>query len=732
MKRLKIDSIVIQNFRKLFRCHIDLSDNTILFVGANNSGKTSGMDALGKFLADRQFVFNDFTLSNHEKINAIGKKWEDPMCEKPDSLVSWAPFLPALDVWLDVSPQDIHYVVGLIPTLKWRSGLLGVRLLYQPRKIDVLFTDYREAFFAARKTEKADPDNQRISLFPRNLCEFIDKKLTTYFSIKSYILDPEKVNANPPQETCFSMECLTDNPLKDIIRIDMVSAQRGFSDPDGREGGEFGKTRLSFQMREYYDKHLDPEKLPSPEDIKILEVTEEARQVFDKNLESKFAPAIKELEDLGYPGVTNPKITIKSKISTVETLNHDSAVQYALGPENAGLMLPEKYNGLGYQNLISLVFDLITFRDGWMRKGKASFEGMFIEPLHLVLIEEPEAHLHMQVQQVFIRKAYSILRNHEKLGEKTDYTTQLVISTHSSHIAKEAKFSNLRYFKRLPEGTECKVATSKVVNLSEVFGKDNNTNKFATRYLQTTHCDLFFADAVIMVEGVAESMLIPHFIRNKYPQLNQRYISILNVNGKHSHRLDPLIKALALPILVITDIDSAEPTGHHKKAVPERNKGLISGNYAITDWLIKEKSFDKLLDIPENKKLITRKAICDYQIRVAYQTPIEISLNGEKQEALSRTFEDCFIYSNLDSIRDTAVNDVGSLFEEVQTALKDKISYKKLSELIFKKLKESNVKAEFALDLIYSIDPDIYVIPDYIKNGLDWLQMILCPEAVHG
>ena len=57
---------------------------------------------------------------------------------------------------------------------------------------------------------------------------------------------------------------------------------------------------------------------------------------------------------------------------------------------------------------------------------------------------------------------------------------------------------------------------------------------------------------------------------------------------------------------------------------------------------------------------------------------------------------------------------------------------KKLSELIFKKLKESNVKAEFALDLIYSIDPDIYVIPDYIKNGLDWLQMILCPEAVHG
>lgn len=732
MKKLKIDSIDIQNFRKLFQCHIDFSDNTTLFVGANNSGKTSAMDALGKFLADRQFVFNDFTLSNHETINAIGNKWEDPMCEKPDALISWATILPAMDVWIDVSPQDIHYIVGLIPTLKWRSGLLGVRLLYQPRKIDILFSDYREAFFAARKTEKADPDNKSTSLFPKNLCEFIDKKLTMYFTIKSYILDPKKAKANPPQETSFSMECLTDNPLKDIIRIDMVSAQRGFSDPDGKDGGKSGTTRLSSQMRGYYDKHLDPEKLPSPEDIKILAVTDEARQVFDKNLESRFAPAIKELEGLGYPGVANPKITIKSKLTTVETLNHDSAVQYALGPENAGLMLPEKYNGLGYQNLISLVFDLITFRDGWMRKGKAFSERMVIEPLHLVLIEEPEAHLHMQVQQVFIRKAYSVLRNHEKLGEKTDYITQLVISTHSSHIAKEEKFSNLRYFKRLPEGAECKVATSKVVNLSEVFGKDNKTNRFATRYLQTTHCDLFFADAAIMVEGVAESTLIPHFIRSKYPELNQRYISILSVNGKHSHRLDPLINALALPTLVIADLDSAEPVGHHKKAVPERNKNLISGNYAITDWLIKEKFFDKLIDVPNSKKLISRKAICDYQIRVAYQTPIEITLNGQKQEALSRTFEDCFIFTNLDAIRDITVGDVGSLFEKVQAALKNNFSYNKLSELIFEELGKSNVKAEFALDLIYSIDPDMYVIPEYIKDGLDWLQGVLCPEVSNG
>ena len=60
---MNISSIYVQNFRKLQQCQIDLSNNTTLFVGANNSGKTSAMDALGKFLAGRGFVFNDFTIS---------------------------------------------------------------------------------------------------------------------------------------------------------------------------------------------------------------------------------------------------------------------------------------------------------------------------------------------------------------------------------------------------------------------------------------------------------------------------------------------------------------------------------------------------------------------------------------------------------------------------------------------------------------------------------------------
>lgn len=736
---MNISSIYVQNFRKLQQCHIDLSNNTTLFVGANNSGKTSAMDALGKFLAGIGFVFNDFTISKRTAINTIGEEWADKEFKMPENIEKWDTFLPTMDVWLEVGSNEIHYVASIIPTLKWRGGKLGVRLAFQPKDISKLFTEYREAYFAARTTEAAGKGENEslINLYPKDLCDFLDKKLNSYFSIKSYVLDPKLSEIDSPQTTPYGMECFTDNPLKGIIRIDMIDAQRGFSDPDSSDNSERSRKQLSTQMRSYYDKHLDPEKLPTPKDLEILEVTEQARGVFDKNLADKFAPAISELEGLGYPGVTDPQITITTKVSTSETLKHDSAVQYALSKNDKTLKLPEKYNGLGYQNLISMVFDLMSFRDSWMRVGKARQEQDdtdTIEPLHLVLVEEPEAHLHMQVQQVFVRKAYSVLRNHDFLKSNKNFATQLVISTHSSHIARETDFANLRYFKRLPECTSCKVATTKVINLSDVFGKEDATDKFVTRYLQTTHCDLFFADAAILVEGSAESMLVPHFIKEHYPELHQRYVSILSISGRHSHRLSPLIDKLSLPTLVISDLDSAEPDGHHKAVRPERNKGLISSNYAIANWLIKEKDLDKLLDFGTKQKVYEYETPYKHSIRIAYQTPVKIDLKGTQTEVLSSTFEDCLVYTNYTLFKELKLkddeDDVGNLLKKVNVALKSETSFNEIHKQIYSELRngKSDQKAEFALDLIYAIDPGKLTVPPYIAEGLEWIQTVLRPE----
>jgi predicted ATP-dependent endonuclease of OLD family len=176
---------------------------------------------------------------------------------------------------------------------------------------------------------------------------------------------------------------------------------------------------------------------------------------------------------LGYPGFSDPLIKLVTKLDPSQLLDHDSVVQFSSLEGNIVPSLPEKYNGLGYQNLISIIFKLISFRDDWMQVGVSKRKDNLdsiepIQPIHLVLLEEPEAHLHVQVQQVFIKKAYDVLRNHDSLHNKNEFTTQMIISTHSSALAKDSDFLDLRYFRRLIDN-KSKIPYSEILNLSKIF-----------------------------------------------------------------------------------------------------------------------------------------------------------------------------------------------------------------------------------------------------------------------
>lgn len=171
-----------------------------------------------------------------------------------------------------------------------------------------------------------------------------------------------------------------------------------------------------------------------------------------------------------------------------------------------------------------------------------------------------------------------------------------------------------------------------------------------------------------------------------------------------------------------------------KKAITkQRGQKLVSTNYAITKWLVKEKSLDKLLDLPDAKKESVDESPYQYAIRIAYQTPVTINFNGISTEALSGTFEDCLVYTNYDlfkNINFEETDDIGSLVKKVHDAIKSAPSFDELHNTIYKTLRDgqSNQKAEFALDIIYSIDPKDIIVPPYIASGLEWLQTLLHPE----
>jgi len=98
---MHIQLVEIGNFRKLQAVCVDFSESTTVFVGANNSGKTSAMVALRRFLVDRtEFSINDFTLTHWTAIDAVGVQSESPPSTPPAPPFDWSTVCPYLDVWL--------------------------------------------------------------------------------------------------------------------------------------------------------------------------------------------------------------------------------------------------------------------------------------------------------------------------------------------------------------------------------------------------------------------------------------------------------------------------------------------------------------------------------------------------------------------------------------------------------------------------------------------------------
>jgi len=761
---MKISYVEVQNYRKLKCCHISFTDKETLFVGANNSGKTSAMDAMIYFLdpksksnvsgieggasSKQKLSTLDFTLSNWNHINAFAETWLNSADRVGDMLSEWQPLCPSLDIWLDVEADEVHRVSHLIPTLKWDGGLLGVRLIFQPKNIEFLqsvyLTEYKavEKLLVKAKEIKTKEgleatDLSKLTLWPTSLRDFLDRELNKFFEVKAYILDPSKAVAEPgqhvtPQLISEGQEPLTSYPFHQLFKVDIIDAQRGFSDPNSLHNNTNKQLgNLSGQLNQYYTRHLNPSDLPDEDDLDALCSIGEAKSSFDTRLNTAFEKALGEIKDLGYPGFNDPEIRLSSKVEPLDSLDHEAAIQFDIHrqePEDGSLLLslPEKYNGLGYKNLIAIVFRLISFRDQWMRVGKAgkrrADEDASIEPLHLVLIEEPEVHLHAQVQQVFIRKAYEVLRNHSELKkEDSKYTSQMVVSSHSSYLAHEVGFENLRYFKRVTAKTVQEVPSVEVVDLSKTFGDPNKrgeevkqTVKFVARYLRTTHCDLFFANGIILVEGAAERMLLPHFIsiRNDNEKgLNRSYISILEVGGAHAHRLKPLIDKLALPTLIITDTDAVNIDG--KKCRPQRNVGCKSSSDTLKGWFgLKDKSLDEVLDIPYGEKV-------KGHVRAAYQYGIKVKFNGADEEAIPYTFEDALALTNIDLFK--KLDSATGMAKKMKEAL-SKDSLDTCCDELFKALEKD--KAKMALDLL-DVDPQNLQVPEYIEEGLDWLEMEL-------
>lgn len=697
---MKLIETRVRSFRRLEDVVIDFEESETVFVGPNNSGKTSATDVFRLFLKSGDFSIHDFSVSQVSKLDEYGHGKIDE-----DDL----PCIE-LDLWFSIDPDtEFGRASLLLPDTEQDYDTVGLRLRYMVSDAEKLKGDY-----LARLTPQAGgTPNKPLSYYLSLPGTFKQHFTVAYYALGGSSEDAVERPLAPEEGR---------RVLKSLVRVEFVDAQRKIDDYE-----QGGSTRLSKVFTGYYKRNLTQ-----------AQAADAANDLIDRHNEdltghyaNVFADLLNVIRGLGVPSVNDRALRVISSLVPETVLQSNTTLTYV--DPSRGHELPERYNGLGFKNLIYLAVQICEFHLSWVNTEKD-------RPLALILfVEEPEVHLHAQAQQAFIANAWRIIRNASKRCGEEDKTPQLVVTTHSSHILDTVDFSHVRYFRRSPCEGEDPATTalnaSTVLNLGRFdplqgssgaadaeVADDTDANKgnagerepsenalkpldFLKRYLKLTHCDLFFADAAVLVEGTVEKLLLPEMVEGEAPGLRQRYLTVLEVGGAYAHRFASLLEFLSIPYLVVTDIDSVDPA-NNRSACRADTPNAVSSNKAI-EFFLNVSSVKELVDLNANAQHVRER-----RCYVAYQRPSVVDGYDEGRPIHGRTFEEVFAYENLKLFRD------GSL--RLGRDLPAEQDYEAEYNAIYEAVKSSTFKkTEFALSVASSNAE--WITPKYIADGLRWL-----------
>lgn len=764
---MKLQAYRLQNYRRLQDVVIELDDEISIYVGANNSGKTSAVQGLYSMLRGdaRKFELFDFSAALWAEIDAIGRSTpgsEEAASKLPSIL---------LDLWFRVDEDDLATAMPLLPSTEWDGKCVGIRVAFEPRDAYAIVRSFHELHERARsavielggkritgRKSASNTEEEAVMAmageyqpWPESLTKYLAKELSKEYVFRYYVLDERAFDSYKPRRADYEPLPLGKEPggaaiLKSLVRIDFLRAQRHLDDPDA--GSSDRAESLSRRLSRFYHRNLEKR----GDDYAVLKALDTSEKELNFHLEEVFSDTLKRLAELGYPGVNNPEIVIRAALDPTTVLGQDAKVHYVI-PGAGTAQLPDSYNGLGFKNLVYMVVELLDLHEQWKAEEDKR------APLHLLFIEEPEAHLHAQIQQVFIRNVLRLLDDSN--DHTTVFHTQLVITTHSPHILYERGFSPIRYFRRISDqsGHHTDVRN---LSLFKTGAADAPAREFLQRYLKLTHCDLFFSDAAILVEGNVERLLLPAMIESAAVRLRSSALTILEVGGAFAHRFQELISFVGITTLVITDIDSVTVKADAKKVaaqgisteegvdgdnedddlklfeleeedesapgVKKKSKkrgstchahveGAVTSNQTLISWIPKKRSVAELWEVTAEQKTLSLGESSSVEVRVAYQTKVPVTIGLKTSLLCGRTLEEAFGLENAAWCQTEANRAVGLKLSRTPS------NPEELAEKLHERVVGKNFdKTRFALEVLASGPLNGWKVPAYIAEGLVWLE----------
>ena len=653
---MHLHKVTVRNFRLLADADLVLETPTTLIVGRNNSGKTSLSEAIRRFLADQnpRFQIEDFSNTSYDRFcDALAAK----SAGRPDDEVRT--LIPSIELRLlfryDPNQPDLgalsDFIVDLDPDCN--ETMVVARYELRDGAINSLFSDQP----AGNLT-----DRDRIAFFQE-----LRQRVPDLFTASIWAEDPND-DANRKQMTVTA--------LRSLLKTGFVNAQRGLDDDTSRDTDVLAKILEGLFTAAQSPTADEQEQL-------IAQALQDAVRDIQSTIQGGFREELQKLmptlHSFGYPGLDGSELETETTLDVERLLSRHTKVRYA---GHHGIQLPESYTGLGIRNLIFILLQLVSFYRSFRAEPAAP-------GVHLVFIEEPEAHLHPQMQEVFIRQVSKIAHQlSTQDGAPLPWPVQFIVSTHSSHVANAAGFQAIRYF--IPASVDG-VRHTRIKDLRQgLHDTPEEHRRFLHQYLTLTRCDLFFADKAVLIEGTSERLLLPVII-NKLeaaepaePKLSSQYVTTMEVGGAYAHIFFALLDFLELRTLIITDLDSVTAD---RKTCPV-HQGTATSNACLKSWFGGGDCSPAALLAKDNASKVQNLR------RIAYQRP------EAEGGPCGRTFEDAFMLANpaMFGIEGDKPDDQAQCAWHQLNTIK---------------------KSEFALK--HAIDNTDWSPPGYIVDGLRWL-----------
>lgn len=653
-----IEFVDAQGYEK-YKCSekFNIATTTTLIVGKNNVGKTTVIEVLDKLInRERAFKATDF---NFIYLRELLSTYSLEVGELDKVKLPCMEFI--VEIGLDKGNDDL--ITNIIPFMLLEDvekGKLDIKIRYEVREAEEL---------------RKEIENLFAQQYPRDLLfnKFLELLDKTPYVVNYY-------NKNDQQ---------VDFTLKDLIELRPIKANI-------IEGDRCLSKAFNKIVKYRYNVSLNQgEKTLEAEIIKI-------NGKLSSSIKNKHTKPINEtLKKI----VSDDKMKVQLRADLSFQKFLDDLVRYEYVEKD--ISIPEDQFGLGYTNLMMIIAELMEYMERYP-------DDSFNSKINLISIEEPETFMHPQMQELFIKNINDAIIALLEIKHK-NVNSQLIITTHSPHILNSKvhsgnTFNNINYMTVLSNYTN-------VINLNDEKIVPDSKNieddlKFLKKHIKYKVSELFFSDAVILVEGLTEYTLLPYYLEAD-EKLNKYYVSIFNINGAHALVYRKLLQELGIPVLIITDLDIKR----EKWEKGEDNKNKRNGFQQISHLDNRITTNETLKYFKHNKDSIQdlREYIEEDNIIVVYQ--------GKISYYYATSFEEAYILTNYNN--DILNATLKKLRRNIYKDIVGNKEYRNNRKNSYKwqcKLEKS--KSDFANELLYRIlttEKEIPKLPKYIQNGFNIL-----------